>query len=368
MNAFIAFIRKEFMHILRDRKTLLFIFGLPIAQILLFGFALSTEIKNSSVGIFDQSGDAASQQLIERIDASRYFSIGARLSDAGDIQEFFRQGKVKMVWIIPPNFEQEILQQKEVQLMLITDGSDTNTANTITNYAQAIIRDFQSERYPEGPMPYRIEVVSRMLYNPQLKSAYTFVPGVMAMIMMLLSSLMTAVAIVKEKETGTMEILLASPLKPWIIILGKAIPYLLLAFVNLLLILFLSIGVLEMPVRGSIGLLLLECLLFILTSLSLGLFISSITNSQQVAMFISLVGLLLPTVMFSGFMFPIENMPLPLQYMTRLIPARWFYEIVSAIMVKGLGMTHIWKQTLILLSMATGLILFSIRKFKTRLE
>ena len=367
MNAFIAFIRKEFMHILRDRKTLLFIFGLPIAQILLFGFALSTEIKNSSVGIFDQSGDAASLQLIERIDASRYFSIGARLSDAGDIQEFFRQGKVKMVWIIPPNFEQEMLQQKEVQLMLITDGSDTNTANTITNYAQAIIRDFQAERYPEGPMPYRIEVVSRMLYNPQLKSAYTFVPGVMAMIMMLLSSLMTAVAIVKEKETGTMEILLASPLQPWIIILGKAIPYLLLAFINLLLILSLSIGVLEMPVRGSIGLLLLECLLFILTSLSLGLFISSITNSQQVAMFISLVGLLLPTVMFSGFMFPIENMPLPLQDMTRIIPARWFYEIVSAIMVKGLGMTHIWKQTLILLSMAAGLILFSIRKFKTRL-
>jgi ABC-2 type transport system permease protein len=368
MYAFIAFVRKEFMHILRDRKTLLFIFGLPIAQILLFGFALSTEIKNSKIGILDQSRDAASRQLIERIAASNYFSVEAYLEEADQIQSFFRQGKIKMVWIIPPDFEQDLLQQKQAQLMLITDGSDTNTANTITNYAQAIIQDFQSERFAEGTLPYRIEVETRMLYNPQLKSAYSFVPGVMAMIMMLLSSLMTAVAIVREKETGTMEILLASPLKPWIIIIGKAIPYLVLAFINLLLILGLSIGVLDMPVRGSLALLLLECLLFILTSLALGLFISSITSSQQVAMFISLVGLLLPTVMFSGFMFPIENMPLPLQGMTYFIPARWFYEIVSAIMVKGLGVDHIWKQSLILLLMAAGLILISIRTFKTRLE
>ncbi len=368
MVSFFAFVRKEFMHILRDRKTLLFIFGLPIAQILLFGFALSNEIKNSKIGILNQSGDDASLQLINQLDASKYFSIYARLDNPDQIETFFRQGKIKMVLIIPPGFESDMLQSNQSQLMLVTDGSDTNTANTIVNYANAIIRDFQNDRYATGSMPFRIQVETRMLYNPHLKSAYSFVPGVMAMIMMLLSALMTSVAIVREKEMGTMEILLASPLRPWGIIIAKAVPYLLLAFVNLLIILWLSIGILDMPVRGSMALLLLECLLFILTSLSLGLFISSITNSQLVAMFISLVGLLLPTVMFSGFMFPIENMPAPLQFITRFIPARWFYEIVSAIMIKGLGMSHIWQQTLILLSMAGGLTLISVKKFKTRLE
>lgn len=368
MTSFFAFVRKEFMHILRDRKTLLFIFGLPIAQILLFGFALSNEIKNSKIGILDQSRDASSLQLAARMDASRYFSIEVNLENSDQIHDFFRKGKIKMVMIIPPNFEQDILQDKQAQLMLITDGSDTNTANTIVNYANAIIQDFRAERFPEGDMPYEVKVETRMLYNPQFNSAYSFVPGVMAMIMMLLSALMTSVAIVREKEMGTMEILLASPLRPWIIIIGKAVPYLLLSFINLLVILALSVGVLDMPIRGSVLLLLVECLVFILTSLSLGLFISSITASQQVAMFISLVGLLLPTIMFSGFMFPIDNMPAPLQFMTRFIPARWFYEIVSAIMIKGLGVGHIWQQTLILLSMAGGLTLIAIRKFKTRLE
>jgi ABC-2 type transport system permease protein len=201
-----------------------------------------------------------------------------------------------------------------------------------------------------------------------LKSAFNFVPGVMAMIMMLLSALMTSVAIVREKETGTMEVLLASPVSPLLVVLTKAVPYLLLSLANIIMILALSVFVLGMPLKGSLVLLLAECVLFILTSLALGLLISSITQSQQVAMFVSLVGLLLPTIIFSGFMFPIENMPRVLQYIAQVVPAKWFYEIVKSVMIKGLGLAAIWKETLVLLAMAAALLGVSAARFKMRLE
>ena len=368
MRQFIAFVKKEFYHILRDRRTLLFMFGLPVVQILLFGFALSNEVKNAKIAIFDQSHDETTQLLIDRMDASRYFTVVQRINTNAQIEDIFRKGQAKMVVVFPVNFQQELLHTNAAQVQLVADATDTNTATTIINYATAIIRDYQDELLENRKLPYTIKVETRMLYNPQLKSAFNFVPGVMAMVMMLLSALLTSVAIVREKEMGTMEILLVSPMKPLLVVLTKAIPYLVLSFVNVIIILLLSVFVLGMPINGSLILLLLECLLFILTSLALGLLISSATNSQQVAMFISLVGLMMPTIIFSGFMFPIENMPIPLQVISNVIPAKWFYIIVKSVMIKGLGFFAIWKETLILVGMTLFLMGVSVARFKVRLE
>ncbi len=368
MKQFSAFVKKEFHHILRDRRTLFFMFGLPIVQILLFGFALSNEIKNASVAILDHSKDEATRLLTHRISSSRYFTIVKNLTSNAEIEDVFEKGEAKMVVVFPPGFQQELLHTNSTQIQLITDATDTNTATTIANYASAIIRDYQDDLLDQQQLPYTIKVETRMLYNPQLESAFNFVPGVMAMIMMLLSALMTSVAIVREKEMGTMEVLLVSPMKPLLVVLTKAVPYLVLSFVNIIIILLLSVFVLGMPINGSIVLLLAECLVFILTSLALGLLISSITNSQQVAMFVSLVGLLLPTIIFSGFLFPIENMPMILQYIAQIIPAKWFYEIVKSVMIKGLGIGAIWKETLVLLGMTVFLMGISTARFKVRLE
>lgn len=368
MKQFTAFVKKEFYHILRDRRTLLFMFGLPVVQILLFGFALSNEVKNAKIAIFDPSQDEATQTLVARMDASRYFTVVRNISSDAEIEAVFRKGQAKLVVVFPTNFREELLHTNAAQIQLVADATDTNTATTITNYAASIIRDYQDELLGTMKLPYTIKVETRMLYNPQLKSAFNFVPGVMAMVLMLLSALMTSVAIVREKEMGTMEILLVSPMKPLLVVLTKAIPYLVLSFINVIVILLLSVFVLEMPINGSLILLLLECLLYIFASLALGLLISSATNSQQVAMFISLVGLMMPTIIFSGFMFPIENMPIPLQIISNVIPAKWFYIIVKSVMIKGLGLFAIWKETLILVGMTVFLLGISVARFKVRLE
>jgi ABC-2 type transport system permease protein len=206
-----------------------------------------------------------------------------------------------------------------------------------------------------------------MLYNPQLKGAYNFVPGVMAMVLMLVCTLMTAITVVREKEMGTMEVLLASPIQPLKIIVAKAVPYLLLSMVNIASILLLSVFVLGVPINGNLLLLISESILFTLTCLAFGLLISSSTDSQQVAMFISLTGMFLPTIMLSGFMFPIENMPLPLRIISNLVPAKWYYIIVKDVMIKGVGIGAIWKETLILAGMMVSLLFLAIKKFKIRL-
>jgi ABC-2 type transport system permease protein len=228
--------------------------------------------------------------------------------------------------------------------------------------------DYQNSMRETKAFPYAINTELRMLYNPQLKGSYNFVPGVMAMILMLVGAMMTSISIVRETELGTMEVILVSPIVPIRVILAKMVPYLLLSMVNIVSILLISVYILEVPINGSLTLLLFECLLFTLTALALGLLISSISNSQQVAMLISLMGLFLPTVMFSGFMFPIENMPIPLQLLSNLIPAKWFYYIVKDVMIKGTGLETVWKETLVLVGMLIVLLTISIKKFKVRLE
>ena len=289
---------------LRDMKTLLILFGLPIVQMIIFGFALTNEVKNSKIIIMDQARDPASQELISKISASHYFEIQQSILSRRQIESSFKKGIIKLVLVFPAGFNNDLLHLQKSQVQIIADASDPNIASTLTNYLSAIIMDYQHDLNNSTAIPYRITTETKMLYNPQLKGAPNFVPGVMALVLMLVCVMMTSISIVREKELGTMEILLVSPIQPITVILAKVIPYLVLSIINVIIILLLSVFLLDLPINGSIPLLMAESILFIITSLSLGLLISTITETQQTAMLISLMGMLLPTMIFSGFMFP----------------------------------------------------------------
>ena len=342
--------------------------GMPVVQIIIFGFALTNEVKNASVAVLDPSKDAATTSLIGELDASKYFEVVQNVYSYNDIESSFRKGKIKLAVVFPQHFGEDLEHFNKAQVQLIADASDPNVASTLVNYASAIISDYQKRVTDDKKLPYTITTEMRMLYNPQLKGAYNFVPGVMAMVLLLVCTMMTAITIVKEKELGTMEVMLVSPIQPIMIVIAKAIPYLLLSIVNISSILLLSVFVLEVPINGSLVLLVAESILFTLVSLALGLLISSGADSQQTAMFISLVGLFLPTIMFSGFMFPIENMPLPLRIISNIVPAKWYYAIVKSVMIKGVGLEAVWKETLILFGMVVFFISLAVRRFKIRLE
>lgn len=367
MKQFLSFVKKEFYQILRDKRSMFILLGMPIVQIIIFGFALTNEVKNSRIAVLDHAKDASTHSIISELEASRYFDIEINLQTYQDIEAAFKEGKIRLAIVFPNQFNNDLEHFNTAAIQLVADASDPNVANTLTNYATAIITDYQNRITNDRRLPYTINTEIRMLYNPQLKGAYSMVPGVMAMVLMLVCTMMTAITIVKEKELGTMEIMLVSPIKPLKIIVAKAVPYLMLSIINIISILLLSIYVLQVPVQGSLLLLAGESILFTLTCLALGLLISSVTDSQQTAMFISLTGMFLPTVMLSGFMFPIENMPLPLRLLSNAVPAKWYYSIVKSVMIKGVGIAAVWKETLVLTGMMMFLLLLSIKKFKIRL-
>ncbi len=367
MRQFFLFVRKEFLHVFRDWKTLLVLMGLPLVQIALFGFALTNEVKGSKIVVIDYAHDAASARLIDRIAANAYFDIERSMLSADGIDRAFKEGRVKLAVVIPDRFGEELLRVNTGRIQVIADASDPNTATTLTNYVSAIVRDEQAELQRTAKLPYRIVTESRMLYNPELRGAPNYVPGVMALILMLVCVMMTAISIVREKELGTMEILLVSPFRPLFVVLAKAVPYLLLSVANIVSIILLSTYILEVPVVGSIAFLMAESTLFILTCLSLGLLISVGAKTQQEAMGTSLMGMMLPTMLLSGFMFPIENMPVPMQVISYAVPSRWFYTIVKGIMLKGLGIDGLWKETLILVAMMLFFLAITLKKFKIRL-
>ncbi len=368
MKQFIIFVKKEFRHIFRDRKSLLIIILMPIVQIILFGFALTNEIKDSNIAILDNAKDEASRAIIQRLDASRYFSVYQNLNGQPDIERAFKTGKVRLVVVFQPGFRESLLHTNHAQVQLIADASDPNTATTVTGYATNIINDYQQTLNKLTQLPYMIKPEIRMLYNPQLKGTYNFVPGVMAMILILIAAMMTSVAIVREKEINTMEVILVSPLNPLLFTISKAIPYIVLSLINVITILVVSVTILDVPINGNIFLLMAESLLFIITAVSLGLMISNFTKTQQSAQMISLMALLLPTLLLGGFMFPIESMPLPLQIVSNIVPSKWYYLIVKDVMIKGLGFSEVWKESLVLLGMSLLLLTISFKKFKIRLS
>jgi ABC-2 type transport system permease protein len=369
MKQFIGFLRKEFLHIFRDPRTMIIIFGLPIVQLLLFGKVINTDLQNSKIAILDQSKDNTTLEISSKLLSSGYFVLGGDLQPGDDVEDLFRKGKVKMVVTFSPEFEQTLEREGKANVQLLADASDPNTARILTSYASGIINDYvRKEKLQNLQLPHQINTEVRMLYNEGLKSVYMFVPGIMAMILMLISAMMTSISISREKELGTMEVLLASPLKPVQIVLGKVTPYLLLSFINALTILLIGVFVFGVPVKGSFIFLIAESFLFILMALSLGILISTIAPNQMVAMFISALALMLPTILLSGFMFPIENMPLPLRILSHAMPPRWFIVIIKNIMLKGTGIIFVWKETLILIFMTFLFIALSVKNFKIRLE
>ncbi|MBC7569977.1 MAG: ABC transporter permease [Spirosoma sp.] len=373
MKRFFAFVMKEFYHILRDRRTLLILFGMPLAMVLLFGFALTNEIKNARIAVLDLDHGQHSRQITDRLLSSGYFQLTKTLTAYRDVEATFRQGNVKLVVVFPPNFTRNYAHDGTAQVQLLADASEQNTAISLTNYATNIIQTYRTgapatEQSPPGAQPpMQITVQPRMVFNPELAGAFVFVPGVMAMVLLLVSALMTSVTIAREKETGTMEVLMVSPLSQIQILFGKMLPYLLLSFLNGVMIITLGVFLLNIPLNGSLGLLLSETLLFIFVALAIGLLISAIADTQLVAMFTSMLAMLLPTIFLSGFLFPIESMPRVLQVISNIIPAKHFIIIVKGIMIKGTGLNLLWKPTLILFAMATVLTIVSLRKLKPRL-
>jgi ABC-2 type transport system permease protein len=369
MKQFIGFLRKEFLHIFRDPRTMVIIFGIPVVQLLLFGKVINTDIQDAKIAILDQSRDNTTREITSKLLSSGYFVLAKEMQAGDDVEDVFRKGTVKMVVNFGPDFEQNLEREGIETVQLLADASDPNTARILTSYAGGIINDYiKKEKLQNIVLPNQIGIEVRMLYNEGLKSVYMFVPGIMAMILMLISAMMTSISISKEKELGTMEVLLASPLKPMQIVLGKVMPYLLLSFINAITIILLGVFVFGVPINGSVILLLSETFLFILMALSLGIFISTVAPNQMVAMFISLLGLMLPTILLSGFIFPIKNMPIPLQIFSNIMPPRWFIVIIRNIMLKGTDIMFIWKETLVLVMMTLVFIGLSIKKFKIRLE
>ncbi|GAA5522990.1 ABC transporter permease [Aliifodinibius salicampi] len=368
MQSFKAFITKEFKQIYRDRRTLLVLFGMPIIQMLLFGFAIRNEVENARIMVLDNSRDEVTRELVNKIDASNYFSVAGELQDINNIETIFQQGEIDEVIVFENDFARKLERGGQPAVHIITDASNPNLAQLIQQYSSSIILDFQQRMSPAGTEKRGIRVHANMLFNPQLESVNLFVPGLIAVILMLISTLMTSISITREKEMGNMEILLVSPLHPSQVIVGKVLPYLVLSFINVLTVLLMAQWVFDVPFRGSYSLFLIESLLFIFTALALGVLISTKANDQQTAMMVSLAGLLLPTVLLSGFIFPIASMPQVLQWISNLIPARWFLVIVRSIMLKDSSLLFLWKETLVLLVMTLGFITLSVRSFKVRLE
>jgi ABC-2 type transport system permease protein len=366
MKRFLGFVIKEFLHIVRDYRTLLILFGIPAVQLILFGYVITNEIKDARIAVLDQSKDEETRRITEKITSSGYFLLDRNLHSPEEIEEAFREGDIKMVIVFEPEFGRKLEKEHFARVQLIGDASDPNTANLLVNYASGIISNYLLSMNAEA-IPLQIVPEVRMFYNKELKGVFMFVPGLMALLLMLVSALMTSLSITREKELGTMELLLASPLQPIQIVVGKVFPYVFLAFIDACIIILLGNTIFGVPVRGSLALLLFENFLFISMALSLGILISCVTSSQQLAMMISLVALMLPTILLSGFIFPVENMPKILQGLCYIMPPMYFLTIIKSIMLKGNGLFLIWKETLILVGFTLFFILLSIKKFKIRL-
>lgn len=370
-SQFIAFFKKEFRYIFRDTWTMIILLILPILMLILFGLGISTEIRNTRVAVFDPSRDVTTQQIVNSLSTSEYFIIDHYLSDISEVEQTLKNGDIGIIVVFEPRFN-ENLNRGNATVQLIADGSDPNTASTLVNYATAIINSSpivigNAPKQIGTPLP-RIHCEIKLLYNPTMKGTYNIVPGVLGIVLMLICTLMTSVAIAREKETGSMEVLLVSPIKPITIIMSKTAPYLILSLFNLISLLLLSVFVLKVPIVGSPVLLIGLSLVFIFVCLSLGVLISIIAPSQIVALLVSAVIGVILTLMLSGMIFPIENLPLVLQWLAQIIPAKWFIEAARNVMIKGAGIAAIAKELTVLGGMALFLLALSVKKFNKRIE
>jgi len=367
-HPFLSFVIKETRHILRDRRTMLILFGMPIVLMLLFGFAITTDIKNVRTVIVTSEMNPQTQQAVDRLSQSEYFTISATVATPQEAERLIRYQKADIA----------IVFSASGNIQLIVDGSDPNMAQQWTAYAQSILaQPTKGKSYslpsPLGKATGRRALLGnegpgvRLLYNPQMRSAYNFVPAIMGMLLMLVCAMMTSISIVKEKERGTMEVLLVSPVRPLMIIVAKAIPYLLIAFVVLIIILIMASTVLDVPLADSLFWIIVVSIIYILLALSLGLLISSVAETQLVALLLSAMVLLMPVVMLSGMLFPVESMPVILQWLSAIVPPRYYIDAMRKLMIMGVGIDAVLKEVLILSGMTIFLLAVALKKFKVRL-
>jgi ABC-2 type transport system permease protein len=379
MTALRGLLRKEWFHIRRDRRTATVLVALPVVQVLLFGYAIRTDVNDVRLAVVDPAPNNVTLAIRNRFAAAGVFRIVAVVPLAEDLDPLFQSGAAQQAIVFGHDFSPDLGRGEPAQLLVITDATEPNTGSLLQAYAEAVIQGYERETNlavgrpgPFGPGTSGTSVAIvpqvRLRFNPTRESSNLFVPGLMAFVLTIISSLMTAISLTREKETGTMEALLVSPLRPWEIIVGKVTPYLAVGFISMIAVLVEARLVFGVPLRGSVLLLLLEGALFILVSLALGLLISARTSSQRLAMLGALLGTMLPNVLLSGFIFPLESMPAPLQWISYVIPGRWFVTIARGIMLKGIGLEYVWRETLYLAAMAVVLLAASVRSFHERLE
>ena len=349
MKQFIAFVIKEAKHILRDKRTMLILFGMPVVMMLLFGFAITTDVKNVRTVVVTSELSPRTQQAVERLAQSEYFDITQTVNTPQQAEQLIRCQKADMALVFAQN--------RGIQIMV--DGSDPNVAQQWTTYAQQIIT---------ADISHLSSLTTHLLYNPQMKSAYNFVPAIMGMLLMLICAMMTSISIVREKEKGTMEVLLVSPVRPLMVIIAKAVPYLVLAFAILITILLMARFVLGVPLAGSLFWILAVSTLYILLALSLGLLISNVAQTQLVALLMSAMVLLMPVVMLSGMLFPVESMPQVLQWLAAVVPPRYYIEAMRKLMIMGVGIGEVAREVAVLAGMTVVLLVIALKKFNVRLE
>ena len=352
MKPFFSFVIKETKHILRDKRTMLMLFGMPIVMMLLFGFAVTNDVRNVRIVIVMSNADNATQQVADRLAASEYFTLTKVVATPTEAEKAIRDQKADMAIV----FSQDFASRKS-GYQLIVDGADPNMAQQWTTYANAVINNTEPKA-----------VNTKLLYNPQMKSTYNFVPAIMGTLLMLVCAMMTSISIVREKEKGTMEVLLVSPTKPLMIIVAKLVPYLVLAFTILSIILLMSSFVLGVPIKGSLFWIYVVSTIYILLALSLGILVSTIAETQLVALLISAMLLMMPVIMLSGMMFPIESMPKILQYISAIIPTRYYISAMRKLMIMGVGIEEVYFEVSVLISMLIALMSLALAKFNKRLE
>jgi ABC-2 type transport system permease protein len=357
-SAFFSFVIKEARHILRDKRTMLILFGMPVALMLIFGFAITTDVRNVRTIVVTSQMDPQTQAAVERLAASEYFTITTTVPTPKEAERLIRNQRADLA----------IVFSKDHTIQFIVDGSDPNMAQQWTTYAQAILSQPIGGKNYSLPSLFGEGSGVRLLYNPQMRSAYNFVPAIMGMLLMLVCAMMTSISIVREKERGTMEVLLVSPVRPLMIIIAKAVPYLVLAFSILITILLMGRFVLDVPLQGSLVWIFVVSTIYILLALSLGLLISNIATSQLMALLISAMVLLIPIVMLSGMLFPIESMPKVLQWLSAIVPPRYYIEAMRKLMIMGVGFKGIAREVLILSTMTVLIHIVALLKFKRRLE
>ena len=359
MKQFFSFVIKEAKHILRDKRTMLILFGMPTMLMLIFGFAISTDVRNVRTVVVTSQMDLETRKAVDRLAASEYFVIAATVSTPKEAELMIRNQKADIAVVFAHDYA-----SKHTGVQLIVDGADPNMASQWSNYARQVIGNGTALATARGGGG----LYTKMLYNPQMKSAYNFVPAIMGVLLMLVCAMMTSISIVREKEKGTMEVLLVSPVRPLTVIVAKAVPYLLLAFVILVVILLIARYILGVPLAGSLFWIVAVSLIYILLALSLGLLISNIARTQLVALLLSAMVLLMPVIMLSGMLFPIESIPPILQYVAAVIPPRYYIQAMRKLMIMGVGIGEVLKEVAVLAGMATLFLIIALARFKTRLE